>query len=199
MSVAPLPTTAPERRELARQAVRERVAELAVAVFDQRGFDDVTVEEVAAEVGVSPRTFYRYFPTKEDAVLVDAALTGDLVRAHLQQHHAGADPWAALRAALQPLVDIATSDNGRSLRAIRVLLSAAALRARNSEKHAQWAVDLIPILEARSGLSRPQASALVHSALACFTAALEPWAASNGDEDLSRILDVMFASVGYQR
>ncbi len=62
MDAAP---TLTERRRLATQL---EIAEAAARLFGQRDARTVTVEEIAAAAGVSPRTFYRYFPTKEDAV-----------------------------------------------------------------------------------------------------------------------------------
>lgn len=186
-------------RQVARDAVRLRIADIAVRVFDERGFDAVTVEEVAAEVGVSARTFHRYFPAKEDAVLVDAAFSGDLVRAQLSQRPTDEDPWASLRAALEPLVRTAQDDDGRSLRAMRVLMSTPALRAKNHEKHASWSVDLVEILRRHGELNDGQASALVGSALACFDEALKEWVQHDGSIDLADALDLMFDAVGYRR
>ena len=56
-------------RGIARAAVRARVARTAFELFQQKGFDKVTVNDVAAAAGVSRSTFLRYFATKEDAVL----------------------------------------------------------------------------------------------------------------------------------
>ncbi|WP_433674177.1 TetR/AcrR family transcriptional regulator [Microbacterium gorillae] len=57
--------TLTERRRLATQL---EIAEAAARLFGERDAKTVTVEEIAAAAGVSPRTYYRYFPTKEDAV-----------------------------------------------------------------------------------------------------------------------------------
>ncbi|XVU28462.1 TetR family transcriptional regulator [Actinoplanes sp. CA-054009] len=55
-----------ERRRLATQAEIEAVA---LELFGERGSERTTVEDIATAAGVSQRTFFRYFPTKEDAAL----------------------------------------------------------------------------------------------------------------------------------
>src|SRR5689334_10681167 len=59
-------------RRAARRAQTERaLRSAALDLAEERGFDGFTVDEVAARAGVSPRTFFNYFPTKEAAVLAD--------------------------------------------------------------------------------------------------------------------------------
>jgi AcrR family transcriptional regulator len=56
-------------RERKRRLTRQTISDLATTMFATRGFDNVTVSEVAARVGVSEKTIYNYFPTKESMVL----------------------------------------------------------------------------------------------------------------------------------
>lgn len=62
---------APGLRERKRLATVHHVQEVAVRLFDERGFDAVTIEEVAREAEVSPSTVYRHFGTKEGLVIRD--------------------------------------------------------------------------------------------------------------------------------
>ena len=56
-------------RERKKRLTRDELQRTAIEMFRARGYEDVTVEEIAAAAAVSPRTFYRYFPAKEDLVL----------------------------------------------------------------------------------------------------------------------------------
>jgi AcrR family transcriptional regulator len=56
-------------RQRKKDAARSDIAKNAVELFAKRGFDDVTVDEIADRAGVSRRTFFRYFPTKDAVVL----------------------------------------------------------------------------------------------------------------------------------
>ncbi|GAA3219254.1 TetR family transcriptional regulator [Pseudonocardia petroleophila] len=80
------------RKQATRRALRSAVLELGLA----RGLSEVPVEEIAARAGVSTRTFFNYFATKEDAALLDLFTIGDDALAAF----AAAPPdgaWARLR------------------------------------------------------------------------------------------------------
>ena len=59
-------TQTPGRRERKKQQTRQKIATVALELFIERGFEQVTVNEVAEAADVSVNTVYNYFPTKED-------------------------------------------------------------------------------------------------------------------------------------
>jgi AcrR family transcriptional regulator len=87
-----------ERRK--RDTVRD-IAATAIALIDRDGFENTTVEDVAAAAGCSPRTIYRYFGTKEDLIFHDLpeviAGLGEALHARLE---AGEQEWPAVSEAL---------------------------------------------------------------------------------------------------
>ena len=73
---------------------------VALRLFDQRGFKDVTVDEIVAEAHTSARTFYRYFPNKEDVLQVQIDRRSTSLRAALAARPASEEPLESLRLAL---------------------------------------------------------------------------------------------------
>jgi AcrR family transcriptional regulator len=63
------------RREKKKEETRERLRAAAFARFEQHGYDATKVEDIARDAGVSPRTVYRYFPTKAELVFAATPTT----------------------------------------------------------------------------------------------------------------------------
>ncbi|WP_144764434.1 TetR family transcriptional regulator [Curtobacterium sp. 9128] len=179
-------------RDVARDAVRARVAAVAIARFDADGFDRVTVEQVAAEAGISPRSFHRYFPAKEDAVIGDPTRHRAALVAAFAARPPGEPVWRSLRETFVAMVEHAGEDTETGRRSVRVMTSTPSLRARNLEKHQAWAEALTPLVVDRTtgspdGDAELRVHTVVQAALACFDVAVTTWAQGQ-DEDLAGIL-----------
>ena len=114
-------------REKNKARTRQRLVQVALSLFEERGFDEVTVEEIADAATVSPRTFYRYFGTKE-AVLYDGqddqiALLHEVITSQPPE----ASPLAAIRAGVLVLARQATGTADVSLRRARISGSTTSL------------------------------------------------------------------------
>jgi len=165
-------------RDITRDAVRSRIAAVAVARFDADGFGEVTVEQIATEVGISARTFHRYFPGKEDAVIGDPARHRDDLAQALRSRPADEPVWDALREAFVTMLDRGGGDSDAGRLSVRVMLRTPSLRARNLEKHMSWADALVPLTVERlpGDEAELRARTLVQAALGCFDVAISAWA-----------------------
>jgi AcrR family transcriptional regulator len=186
-------------RERTRRAVRVEIATQALALFTEQGFDATTVEQIATAAGISERSFFRYFATKEDVVIGDPAPYALILQAALEECPADAAPWVALRAALGQLIDAVHADPVSSLQASALMLSNPGLRARHLEKQILWEQLLVPnIVERLRGTPAERslrAHAIVSAALSCLEAALNAWAKTQATESLEHLLDSAISAV----
>jgi AcrR family transcriptional regulator len=119
-----------------KQRTRERIAAVAAALFLERGFDDVTVAEVAAQAGVSKVTVFAHFPRKEHLLLDREPEAAALVRAAVRDRAAGTGPVRALRRLATNLAEQRHPLSGLSTGAspfLRTFVSSPALLARGRE------------------------------------------------------------------
>src|SRR5713101_2607092 len=86
-------------RERKKAKTRAAIQQYALRLFREQGYAATTVEQIAAAVEVSPSTFFRYFPTKEDVVLYDAF--DPLLIAAFEAQPADLSPIQALRGAMR--------------------------------------------------------------------------------------------------
>jgi AcrR family transcriptional regulator len=99
--------------------------DVALRLFEARGFDAVTVEEIATEARISVRTFYRYFPAKEDVLQVEIDRRSDALRVELSGRPTSEPPLRSLRLALAHV--LAAEDPTRLRRWIAVIAGSASV------------------------------------------------------------------------
>ncbi|MFE6932135.1 TetR/AcrR family transcriptional regulator [Streptomyces sp. NPDC057699] len=106
MHVVPKTTNSvPGLRERKKQATRRAIAEAAVRLAAEHGAENVTVEAISEAAGVSPRTFFNYFPSHDDAfVLVDDEV-GERIRESVRSAPADRHPLDVVRDALVTELD----------------------------------------------------------------------------------------------
>ncbi|PYY39715.1 TetR family transcriptional regulator [Curtobacterium sp. MCPF17_046] len=183
-------------RQRTRDAVRGQIAAVALVMFDEQGFDDTTVDQIAAAVDISPRSFFRYFASKEDVVLGDPMVYGEPVRRRLAEGLGTLPVWEALRWGFEAVMETVESDPEWALRATRVMISTPSLRARNTEKHLAWMSALEPLVaDALTGDDvdrRYRARAVTLCALTCLDVSSAEWVDRNGAVPSRVLLDQAF-------
>jgi AcrR family transcriptional regulator len=83
-------------RDRQRAQIRADIRRAAFRLFIERGYDAVTTEEIASAAGVSPRTFFRHVPTKEELLLAPVRYGGAAIVSLLEDRPAGESPDVAL-------------------------------------------------------------------------------------------------------
>ena len=188
----------PDLRSLTRETVRAQIAETAWSVFAERGFDDVTVNEVSEATGISRASFFRYFSSKEEAVFVALEAMGAEIATALEERPPREGPWVALRRAFDAATPNYASNPSRSLARINLTRETPSLRAHQLERQGQWRSLIGPALAIRVGLDPEDVriEAVVGAAIAALDAATEVWALSGGELDLTALIDEAFTAIG---
>ncbi|WP_249227591.1 TetR/AcrR family transcriptional regulator [Kutzneria sp. CA-103260] len=183
-----------------RRRVQEEVVDAALALFLSQGFEETTVDQVVAAAGISRRSFFRYFGTKEDIVFGDLAEQGPVILDALRARSDDEPVWDALRHAFTVLSASTAPERGLAIG--RLVAASPALRAAHLEKHLRWQDQLAPEVERRlgSGDDPPglRGQAIVATALACLDAATAVWVDRGGEggtAELERLCDRALAAV----
>jgi AcrR family transcriptional regulator len=90
----------PGLRERKKRRTRETIVEAAFELFAERGFDGTTIAEIAEAAEIAPRTFFSYFPSKDDVVFHDFEANHATVASWLHDREPGTNAIDALRAGI---------------------------------------------------------------------------------------------------
>jgi AcrR family transcriptional regulator len=186
-------------RERKKERTRAELTDAAFRLFADRGFDETTIEDIVEQVEVSPRTFFRYFDSKEDVVIGFFDDMGLELRAMLEARPADEPPFEALRGALGSLVDLYVERAERVMAAKRLAIETPAIRARLLDKHARWENWVTEVLCTRlggPGQDDRHARLVAAVALAAYGTAANSWCAAEGKQDLHTLVDDALLEVG---
>lgn len=161
-------------RERKKAETRQRIADVGTLMFVERGFDNVTVTDVAEAAGVSKVTVFNYFPRKEDIFFDRLPQAEELLTTALRDR-GDASPVAALRALFVDLAEQQHPLGGfrdRYVHFWRIVLGSAALRARAREAMGELEDHLAGLIAETSDDAQPQLTAALSMAAfrAIFTA-----------------------------
>jgi len=184
-------------RERKKARTRASLREHALRLFREQGYQATTVEQIAAAAEVSPSTFFRYFPTKEDLVLQDDMDTRMV--AAFEQQPPGMGPIAAVRAATQQVL---ASYTGADLDIIRettkLAMTVPEVRARAMDEFARTITVVAGAVAKRADRSpddlavRTVAGAIIGVIMA-VTMPWEGWTEGRSFEDMFAHIDEALA------
>jgi AcrR family transcriptional regulator len=172
---------------------RDRLERAALELYNERGYDQTTIAEIAARAGVTQRTFFRHFGDKREV----------LFNVELRQQQALAKALADVRDTVPPLAAVLRAfrsmapDLERNRHLVqarhRVIAAAPALRERELAKAAALSVVVADALRAR-GLPDWRATLLAEVSTAALGHAVHTWAAG-ADDDIDALIVRAFADL----
>jgi AcrR family transcriptional regulator len=182
-----------------RQLAAEAILDTAVRLFAEQGYEQTTIAQIAREAGISQRSLFRYFGTKEDLVCGDQDALGELLTRTVEQQPAEVSAWDALRAGFEALLT-ANHTPERALELSRLIFDTPALHARYIEKRLRWQAALVPVVQARLGTAPgpvpdARAKAIIATVFACADTATELYVGHDGRLDLADLYDQCLAAV----
>lgn len=192
-------TSVPDRPKVGRPptTTHDAVANVALELFATRGFEETTVEDIAAAVGVGRRTVFRYFTSKNDMVWGDFDEVMDRLRAALE----APGRETPLMAALGDGVLESNRYPPEQLPGLRIrmtlITTIPALQAHSALRYAAWRRVVAEFAAGRLGeapddlLPRTIAQAALGTAMAAFGRWVE-----HPDEDLEALLETGFRALG---
>ena len=186
-------------RERRKEEIRQELSKAAIQLFLEKGFEATTVDEIVAPLGVSRRTFFRHFPTKEDLVFVwYEDLTEGLV-AECAARPASETAYQAVCGALRSLLRLYDADPLWSKRMMKLTGETPGLIGKSLEKRAMWEKALAAAVVDRlqEGPMRDHyARIIAGAAVNAFAAAAEAWFAEGATGGLRAIVDASLACAG---
>lgn len=144
------------RRERKRRETRERIEQAAMALFLERGFDATTIEDITEAADVSKRSFFDYFPSKEEVVFAWQDSFADRLMAAIAARPPEESSVEAVEAAITATVVASADDRGLALG--ELIHCTPALKARDQLKYAKLEQKLAEALLLRKGNHREDRS-----------------------------------------
>ena len=174
-----------------KERTRREIAEAAGQLFIDRGYVATTVQDIANAADVSPRTFFRYFPCKEDVITVIASATMDDVLDHVAGHDGSESLGSVLRATFTAVLGPAIDDPDAARAFQFMLRETPALRGRWLEEQRRnrdrLAEELRPWFDESCGPMAPRLAA--GAALLAIDEVMTLWADDPSLQDPLGLLD----------
>ena len=176
--------------------MRNELAGAAVELFEARGFDDVTVDEIAAAVEVSQRTFFRYFESKYEVLFADHDERLAELRALLAARPVDEPVLTAVRAALVGSTRHYQDEVGRTvLRRMAIIANSSTLTGYSMALQADWEAAITRSVIERLG-DEPDAELRARvvgaASMAALRIALTMWRTTDGKASYAELIDRAF-------
>jgi AcrR family transcriptional regulator len=173
---------------------RGRLEQAALELYLERGFENVTVAEIATRAGLTERTFFRHYADKREVLFAGASGLGELLTTTVTGAPASAAPIDAVAAAVEAAGVVLQERRGLARKRQAVIAANTELQERELMKMASLAAALAAALRDR-GVQEPAASLTAEAGIAVFRVAFERWLGTTGKRDLPRLIRESFAEL----
>jgi AcrR family transcriptional regulator len=179
-------------RERKKLRTKEQLTECALRLFMQRGYDATRIEDIVAEVNVAPRTFFRYFSSKDDALFHWYDIVEEITLANLRNRPAGEGVVASLLAMYEATVSALVAQQRIAVGLIRLTVRSPQLRNRLGVVRYGHQRDIVRVLKSRLPAVDAVVAEMVTGAVcSVHSMAVDLWAANGGSGDLQECIDEM--------
>lgn len=189
----------PSLRARKKEATRHAIATVALDLFERRGFAATTVDDVAAAAGVSARTFFRYFASKEEVVFADQAERLDALTECLRSQPPGPVRTRLAGAVVGFAAWIEQGERQGTLARSRIIRDDEALLARTLLVARTWEEVLAAAVAADAGRAEPGLPdrALANAAVGALMVAMREWRATGPAGGLAPLARHAFDTLGW--
>jgi AcrR family transcriptional regulator len=191
-AVAAVPPPSLSQRK--RQLVRQEISHAAWLLFAERGYEDTSVGEIARAAGISRRSFFRYFSSKEDVVIGTTDALAEEVLAAFASRPASEPPLVAIQRALTPAIVTRLADADEARAIVSLLRESRTLRRAMLERHARLEERLAVLIAVRTGADPrrdPTPALLAFLARALLDTAWNVWY-DQRPRDVAAMIDDLF-------
>jgi mycofactocin system transcriptional regulator len=166
---------------------------VALDLFTERGFDATTVEDIAAAAGIGRRTFFRYYPSKNDVVWGDFDAGLARLRARLAAVDDAAPVFAALQAEVLAFNTVHPDEAPRHRERMALILRVPTLQAHSTLRYAAWRDVVASYVGRRLGVRAPDLlpQTVAHATLGACLAGYEQWLRTPGAELVPLLADAL--------
>jgi mycofactocin system transcriptional regulator len=193
-AVVPVPASRAGRRRVTSRAELEHIA---FALFDRQGFERTTIDDIARAAGIGRRTFFRYFPSKNDIPWGNFEGELERMRVRFRAFPAQTPLMDAIRVATVDFNRIAPEQVPWHRRRMELILRTPALQAHSTLRYAAWRQVVAEFVGQRTG-QPPDAlapRAIAYAVLGVAVAAYEQWLQAE-DTGLGDLLDAAMCQLG---
>lgn len=166
---------------------RGRLAQAALVLYAEQGFDQTTVAEIAERAGLTERTFFRHFTDKKEVLFGGAQGLHDLLVTSVLEAPASATSLEAVTLALDAAGNLFNPNRAYSVQRQRIIAGSAELQERELIKLASLAAALADALRQR-GVTDPTAGLIGEVAIAIFKISFERWVSATASPDLTQLM-----------